>query len=180
MKEIPLYRVITAKVTFGNIHAIEDHVKYVNTIKNCNNIEVENLETDFLISDKNEAVISKSKSIKNLTCTVDECVFKIPLDYRCSNNYMPSTIESCSLIDQRRNIAGASCVTGHHYNQFDDDDIQIQIAIQQSIKMMNENSDSVDSKHFFFEDTTETQSLDEYNNKLINNYTFNGNLFSQR
>jgi len=32
--EIPLYRVITAKVTFGNIHALDTHVEYVTTIKN--------------------------------------------------------------------------------------------------------------------------------------------------
>ena len=31
--EIPLYRVITAKVTFGNIHALDTHVEHVTTIK---------------------------------------------------------------------------------------------------------------------------------------------------
>jgi hypothetical protein len=127
------------------------------------------LETDSLIKDQSEAVTSKLKANQKLTCSVDEYVFKIPSDYRCTNSYIPSPIESSSLIDQRRNIAGASNVTRYHYNQFDDDDIQIQIAIQQSIASMKENSQSVDSKRSFFEDSPGTQSLDEYNNKLYNN-----------
>jgi hypothetical protein len=52
--EIPLYHVLTAKVTFGNIHGIDKTVEGVSTIK-------ENL---------------------NSFCAVDENIFAIPAGYR--------------------------------------------------------------------------------------------------
>jgi len=52
--EIPLYHVLTAKVTFGNIHGIDKSVEGVSTIK-------ENL---------------------NSFCAVDENIFAIPAGYR--------------------------------------------------------------------------------------------------
>lgn len=41
--EIPLYRVITAKVTFGNIHALDNPVNYVTTIKNKSPTKPDNI-----------------------------------------------------------------------------------------------------------------------------------------
>jgi hypothetical protein len=52
--EIPLYHVLTAKVTFGNIHGIDKTVEGVSTIK-------EN---------------------SNSFCAVDENIFAIPAGYR--------------------------------------------------------------------------------------------------
>jgi hypothetical protein len=54
LSEIPLYHVLTAKVTFGNIHGIDKTVEGVSTIK-------ENL---------------------NSFCAVDENIFAVPQGYR--------------------------------------------------------------------------------------------------
>lgn len=101
-------------------------------------------------------------------CLVEESVFKIPSQYKCTNNYLPSGIES-SFIDQR---AGATNYNDnrYHYSQLDEDDIQIQIAIQQSIAMLNGAKTNEDN--ILNESSGPTQSLEEYhkrqNNRILN------------
>lgn len=133
--EIPLYRVITAKVTFGNIHATETPVDYVTTI--------------------NESSI------------VDESVFKVPAQYKCTNNYLPANVDS-NLIDRRANQASNYSDYPNRFNyasQLDEDDIQIQLAIQQSIAIMHGKQEETPNG-------SATQSLDEYHkrqsDRLIN------------
>jgi hypothetical protein len=225
--EIPLYRVITAKVTFGNIHALDTHVEYVTTIKNsspkANNISpigfqpIENdtvaqnrylndSDSTFLLDEEEinsgAAVASKISPNKlatysSSTCTVDECVFKIPSSYRCTNHYMPSGIESNFIHDSNRNSNNGNTAIGDNrrlnYGQsVDDDEILLQLAIQQSLAMVssnpntnnnnNNNNDGEESQNqltaldFIGHRTAgATQSLEEYHerrhNRLILNNT---------
>ena len=140
--EIPLYRVITAKVTFGNIHALDNHVEYVTTIKNSiqnttpphsqsseNDLAsqhrfLNDSDSTFLLDDEetnSEAVASKilpnkiaAKLSNNSSpmCTVDERVFKIPSSYRCTNHYMPSGIDSNFIHDTNRNSNNGNAANG--------------------------------------------------------------------
>jgi hypothetical protein len=110
--EIPLYRVITAKVTFGNIHAIDMHVDHVTTIKKSNNSvnslldqaaaavndSVDNENACLLPTEDADNIVKKSiSSSLGLTCIVDEKVFKIPSSYRCTNQYL--TFDTANLFD---------------------------------------------------------------------------------
>lgn len=161
--EIPLYRVITAKVTFGNIHANDQHVEYVETIKNVqvtqDQQDLQNLrsfdlesdsmaDTNFLIQNEDsnsptKASSSQTKSTASM-CVVDESVFKIPSNYRCTNRYYSG--EQKHFIDDKnsttisRESTGASSARASNHLQsrfnqprLDEDDIMLQIAIQQSL-----------------------------------------------
>jgi hypothetical protein len=136
---------------------------------NNKNLEdnIENLDTDQLINKNNK---SKTLHSRPLMCTVDECVFKIPANYRCTNNYYPSGIET-NLNDQsmkrNKNIAGATNYENrNHFSQLDEDDIQIQLAIQQSIALMNGNSEPTNEMtQFVAEGPT---NLEEYHRRKNN------------
>ena len=77
----------------------------------------------------------------NSMCLVDERVFKIPSSYRCTNHYLPSGIESNFIQDgDQRNGAALNDNRRHNYGQpVDDDEILLQLAIQQSLAMINNN-----------------------------------------
>ncbi len=168
--EIPLYRVITAKVTFGNIHALDNHVEYVTTIKNNSpNVTpprsqsrenfpkpqhkfLNDSDSTFLLDEEEtntEAIASKilPNKVLSSTCTVDERVFKIPSSYRCTNHYMPSGIDSNFIQDTNRNSSNGNATHGDNrrlnYGQsVDDDEILLQLAIQQSLAMVSNNANS--------------------------------------
>lgn len=155
--EIPLYRVITAKVTFGNIHAINQHVEHVNTIKkdqvisdqkNINSYDLDSdssSDTNFLIQneDSNSPIKPTNSSAQVASkCVVDESAFKIPSNYKGTSRYYSG--EQSNFMNDRNNTmipgnrtssAGASNQLLPRYNQprLDDDDIMLQIAIQQSL-----------------------------------------------
>jgi hypothetical protein len=160
--EIPLYKVITAKVTFGNIHALDTHVEHVTTIKSDKPpSRSESINSDLagqtkylndsddalLIGDESEqgaaAAMPNKPSKSNPMCIVDEIVFKIPPHYRCTNRYLPSGIDSSIGGDDLRNsrVPAGGAVGQYdrrHYGQvIDDDDILLSLAIQQSLAMQN-------------------------------------------
>jgi hypothetical protein len=72
--EIPLYHVLTAKVTFGNIHGIDKAVEGVSTIKE-NSISF---------------------------CAVDENIFAIPAGYRRQGLSIKNINEYISFFIRRR------------------------------------------------------------------------------
>ena len=147
--EIPLYRVITAKVTFGNIHAIDQHVDHVTTLKLDslrssrelsppaeNLIELEDTDSDTKLLLRDDTISAKPSLVTLAApskCVVDESVFKIPSGYRCTNRYY-SGLESNFLADNT-NPAAKQTHLQPRYNQtqIDEDDIMLQIAIQQSL-----------------------------------------------
>ncbi len=121
--EIPLYRVITAKVTFGNIHAIDHPVDHVTTLRKLNSTRLpseqsmtnqlnepslngssgsENsllLNNEQFESGTNRAKSSNTEAAENSMCVVDEMAFKIPSSYRCTNFYLPPNLEA-NMFDQ--------------------------------------------------------------------------------
>ncbi|CAF0710714.1 unnamed protein product [Brachionus calyciflorus] len=135
--EIPLYRVITAKVTFGNIHASDNNVEYVTPIRNflpTNSLNVKK-------SESKSSLISNSSNEANLqetpTCVVDEEAFKIPSSYRCTNYLMPDTLGASLSTSQERRPHPT------HYGQaVDEDDILLQLAIQQSLASSEQSDDA--------------------------------------
>ena len=187
--EIPLYRVITAKVTFGNIHAIDQHVDYVATIKSNSpvkqsqvNLNVEGYESssdrNSLLKDDECESNSPQKSSKAASkCIVDECVFKVPPQYRCTNlsaSFGPQAGE--------RHAAAASSTSNHYYNHLqpvDDDDILLQLAIQQSLSInatneANEDSAGNATASMQLRDSRgATKSLQEFNQRVNNSLTYN-------
>jgi hypothetical protein len=169
--EIPLYRVITAKVTFGNIHALDTHVDHVMTIKNSANISpirdhspISETESACLLpaEDSDLTASNKSKSSPHKsTCVVDEKIFKIPSSYRCTNQYHDFDTENMfendgESVSPRPNAvaSGASRRPGatntdhsrrlnyYGHGGVDDDDILLQLAIQQSVAMSNRSNQS--------------------------------------
>ena len=69
--EIPLYRVITAQVTFDNIHGVFQPVKNVTTMSSTS--------------------MSNPKDVK---CIVDESVFTVPPSYKTlGSNLMPHNVQ---------------------------------------------------------------------------------------
>lgn len=213
--EIPLYRVITAKVTFGNIHALDQHVDHVTTLKQdqklspspksgspvapANLMEFEedtDSDTNFLLQNDDILSVKPSliaKSHVPSKCVVDECVFKIPSGYRCTNRYY-SGLESNFLPDNSASAASKQIHIQPRNNhvQVDEDDIMLQIAIQQSLSYggeepvdVNENAESILPNLEMNSDLTgvstailpvrdsrgSTQSLQEYQNRR-NNLTY--------
>lgn len=186
--EIPLYRVITAKVTFGNIHALDTHVDNVTTIKNPNkNSSVDSLldqttnENASLLPIEDVDFSLKAKSTLSSTCIVDEKVFKIPSSYRCTNHYL--TFDTANLFDDDTNTpqnivgprreAGANSIHDHrrinYYGQgMDDDDILLQLAIQQSMAANQSNSENLN------EQLTALEMLDHRSSGLISRDTSGG------
>lgn len=204
--EIPLYRVITAKVTFGNIHALDQHVDDVATVKNTTHLSNSELtdSTNFMnftsTSDTNELLdeddsdSSRDSLIKSSAsmCIVNECVFKIPANYRCTNRDY-SSVQAGFMNDRNQNKASTAAsysntrIIHHQQQPVDDDDVLLQIAIQQSlaVKELNKNTDetvgevnelgSVSTAIMPIRDSSgSTQSLQEYQerrNNLVNNQT---------
>lgn len=121
-----MYRVITAKVTFGNIHALEKNVEHVTTIRNF----MPSNSQDVRKSDSKSSLISNGSNEANSdipTCIVDEEAFKIPTSYRCTNYVMPEGLGARLSTAERRTYP-------NHYGQgMDEDDILLQLAIQQSL-----------------------------------------------
>lgn len=213
--EIPLYRVITAKVTFGNIHANDQHVEYVKTIKNVQvtqdqqdlrsfDLESDSMaDTNFLIQNEDsnsptKASSSQTKSTASM-CVVDESVFKIPSNYRCTNRYYSG--EQKHFIDDKnsttisRESTGASSARASNHLQsrfnqprLDEDDIMLQIAIQQSlsysdgdatsdlpsIELSNEFNGMSTAILPIRDSSGSTQSLQEYQERR-NNLAFSQN-----
>lgn len=206
--EIPLYRVITAKVTFGNIHALDQHVDHVATVKNNTRLSETELtdSTNFMnftsTSDTNELLDSEDsdssqeevivKSSGSM-CIVNECVFKIPTNYRCTNRDYASV--QASFIDdknQKQPPAGASNYSNsrfssHQQHQVDEDDVLLQIAIQQSLAVKELNKKGEDNVSQYEENelggvsnaimpirdsSGSTQSLQEYQDRR-NNLVYN-------
>lgn len=149
-EEIPLYRVITAKVTFGNINALDHPVENVTAIKSPTkmprdrsvetnlNHKSSGSETSLLSNQSDSAAMSQLAL--NTTCMVDEVIFKIPSNYKCTNYYGTSSASELT-IDRGGSGAAAIASSGgggrhaHHYGgqPIDDDDILLQLAIQQSL-----------------------------------------------
>ena len=180
--EIPLYRVITAKVTFGNIHAIDTHVDYVKTIKKSDSLldqaaavvnesnSPDNENACLLPAEDADNIVDKSNSISSspgVTCIVDEKIFKIPSSYRCTNQYL--TFDTANLFDndvsnnrspnfvRQARGAGAASINDQRRANFygqgiDDDDILLQLAIQQSMAMSGKSTS---------DPTTRNEELDE-------------------
>lgn len=158
MKEIPLYRVITAKVTFGNINAIDHPVESIKTsskqMVRDRSYEV-NLKNQANKSSSSESSLlsnhdsDETAAAFNSTCVIDEAIFKIPSSYRCINYYAQGSGIDSLLADNEQSRAGAGAVeprrfNNHHhqphYGQpIDDDDILLQMAIQQSLASMNDD-----------------------------------------
>ena len=155
LAEIPIYRVITAKVTFGNIHGLDQHVDFVTTIKSSR--IPRNISSELLLNNNNAGADSDSSSYDSASsrvskttgsdamCIVEERIFKIPGAYRCKNYYMPTGIDP-SLIDTSEialdvrgaHDGGSYRPRHHHYAQgggADEDDILLQLAIQQSLAL---------------------------------------------
>ena len=105
-------------------------------------------DTNFLIQNEDsnsptKASSSQTKSTASM-CVVDESVFKIPSNYRCTNRYYSG--EQKNFIDDKnsttisRESTGASSARASNHLQsrfnqprLDEDDIMLQIAIQQSL-----------------------------------------------
>lgn len=68
ISEIPIFHILNARITFGNIFSSDSPVDRVSAIKDTIQRENENGETVF------ETVTS--------SCAVDETVFDIPASYR--------------------------------------------------------------------------------------------------
>lgn len=144
---------ITAKVTFGNINALDRPVENVTPVTNSGAMNRRLLgdeaaalspskkrvssscsETS-LLSDQSEtssATAAASTTIQLAsTCIVDENVFKIPPNYRCINYYYDTTTQLAA-------AQPTPAVASHYHrpaggNVVDDDDILLQLAIQQSL-----------------------------------------------
>lgn len=157
-----MYRVITAKVTFGNIHALDTYVEHVTTIKNSNsslnrasfktsdlNLQKSDSHTSLLSSgasscDTNGANSSNSSGSETPTCIVDENAFKIPSNYKCTNYNMPEALNP-SLMQASSAWPDRRANQHHHYGQVvDEDDILLQLAIQQSLASMNDEENQND------------------------------------
>lgn len=163
-----MYRVITAKVTFGNIHASDKNVEYVTTIKNfmpksCPNEAKSSSKSSLISSDSTEL------NSEIPTCIVDEQVFKLPSGYRCTNYVVPSGFVE----PQGRQHPS-------HYGQtVDEDDILLQLAIQQSLSTHSEEP-QVTALEVLGERDGLTPDLREYNNRRVNLDGNNDDLMLQR
>jgi hypothetical protein len=94
-------------------------------------------ETSLLSNQSDSAAMSQLAL--NTTCMVDEVIFKIPSNYKCTNYYGTSSASELA-IDRGGSGAAAIASSGggrhaHHYGgqPIDDDDILLQLAIQQSL-----------------------------------------------
>lgn len=114
--EIPLFHVLNACVTFGNVFALDTPVPNVTNIResaattDANNEEV----------DDEEGASASAAVADRLTCIIDDTCFDIPPDY---------TIKGA---DHRRQMT------------FEDEDDLLQFAIQQSLLETGSESEQVD------------------------------------
>lgn len=160
--EIPLYRVITAKVTFGNIHATDQPIKHVNTLTTqslntstnyppphtaetsdeSSDFESSNTaqdDTKFLLSQdiqqkKPSKLTAQPSSSINNTST-NTCVVEESV-FQIPVGYK-CTNRDYSTSMQTSPSSQTASASNFRYNHprppIDDDDIMLQIAIQQSL-----------------------------------------------
>lgn len=114
--EIPLFHVLNACVTFGNVFALETPVPHVSQIR-------EQPAIGNCAADDEEATGATSSTPFNtdrLTCIIDDCCFDVPQNYANKG------------ADHRRQLT------------FEDEDDLLQFAIQQSLMETGSESDQVD------------------------------------
>lgn len=112
--EIPLFHVLNACVTFGNVFALETPVPNVTYIR-----ETTASDATEDVGDEEEGA-SANVIDDRLTCIIDDCCFDIPADYAIKG------------ADHRRQMT------------FEDEDDLLQFAIQQSLLETGSESEQVD------------------------------------
>jgi hypothetical protein len=173
LKEIPLYRVITAKVTFGNINAIDHPVESIKTLKSSPlkpsisrdrsveatlNKSSDDSESSLISANSDEATSNKKMSLASgcaaMTCTIDETIFKIPSSYRCVNYFSSGELDRNGPASPGSGAAATGAAASieprrtyqpHYGRPIDEDDILLQLAIQQSLASSNSPEATDDS-----------------------------------
>jgi ankyrin repeat domain-containing protein 13 len=143
--EIPLYRVITAKVTFGNINANDRPVDYVQNSSSMltmydSDSSSPPTPTTTTIKDTASLLpsVQKVESSAGVKCQVDECVFEIPANYRCSNIAYDMSAIGAQFQAKSTSNNRPTEVRSREFGRFggrqqDEDDVLLQLAIQQSL-----------------------------------------------
>lgn len=116
--EIPLFHVLNACVTFGNVFALETAVPHVSQIREQPAFGAG--EDDDDDGDHIGATSSSPPNTDRLTCIIDDCCFDVPPHYTNKG------------ADHRRQLT------------FEDEDDLLQFAIQQSLMETGSESDQVD------------------------------------
>lgn len=120
--EIPLFHVLNACVTFGNVFALDTPVPHVTHIRET---AVPSDLAAAAAADETAAATggssgSPTTSSDRLTCVIDDCCFDVPADYTNKG------------ADHRRQLT------------FEDEDDLLQFAIQQSLMETGSESEQVD------------------------------------
>ncbi len=178
--EIPVYRVITAKVTFENIHALSRNVTNVRTEYKTASLPrdpVLDLEDDS--SDRSNLIKSSKmkKSLSSTLCIVDPKVFEIPEQYRCIN----LGIANEAFAGAQRNLPSGNIYSNRSdylsSYQVDEEDILLQLAIQQSLNQETDYSnEQVTALEMFGTRSSNARSqsqtqITEQTNELFTNST---------
>ncbi len=176
-----MYRVISAKVTFGNIHASDSPVDHVHrtivpspatpprsiNLSQAAGLDFNTSDTKSLLADDDSESpikldpVQSSQKASAATCLVDESVFKIPTGYKCTNRDYSSL---GFVLDNRS--ASSAVADNVRYNQshppVDDDEIMLQIAIQQSLAAEQLTAGVLPTAR---DSSGGTQSLQEYQSR---------------
>ncbi len=141
-----------------------------------------------LLNKYNSGEASESFSFKTNNnikmCIVDDQLFKIPSNYKCTNHYLPSDIGSSdassniNINNNRQFSQHFSNRNNHGFQPVDDDDILLQLAIQQSLSMSNDDSQEITEFNSQainpVRNSSGTQSFAEYQERR-NNLVYNQN-----